>query len=873
METRTTTFLNVTLGLLLTLMSSVVFSQNRSVDEAIKTKLNRTEALMNEHKYDAALDEVNEIYSTQFDVASFANKEHILNLLIRLTFIIDNRVQTKAYIEEYYKIDPDFSAKSIEQATPQLIAFINKYVKESNEDFVFVNKHKQDVNLIPSTVTVYRQEDIELLGARNLLDLLRLTPGFAELGDNNERVVGVRGTSSTSVQDILFLINGHRITDILTNTTAPDWIDLEYVEQIEIVRGPGSALYGGTAFSGVVNIITKTAKEEDISILKVVTGNGNSLSTLQGDVNSYKVNYQFSKRISNKEGFYFSGTYHQSGGSEIDYSKDSYPDKAIVRDMESATDSTTVRKAALYDKEYINKYGPSYNVLFNYSKYSLQVTANAQSSMFVYSRANSLNLWNSQDKDSLRGLRRRVDKREFIQVSYDLLNNSKNKDKLLIKVAGDHFKKDFLTNNYSFGIEESTKLIGDEYRGTVSLEYSTDSILNGNKNTNNHFLLGFESYVNNWDYRYFKEDNDTFKLQKVGDFFSEPGQSQSEYVAAVYFQNERDIVKDKLIGTIGLRLNYHSKYSKFEDGLNYGEQYSPRFALVYLPKGKAKAGIVNFKLMYNSAFTPPPFLYRKGGISGFEGSEDLNPMKIESGEFVVFGTLNKYFTYSSQVYINKIDNYIYRKDSIASTTGADSSYYTNELTERIHYGIEAELRFKNQKVSERLILGGFINLSTVGMTHLPGEADSYLDVFDKSIYDNNSLVLFPGMKSNLAFYGIYSFSKQARIKKMSFGFNVEYIGESTIYSEYQPIPDGDGEWTETEGAFNRQTIREAVLLSARVKAHTKNFNISLSSQNMTNKGYDLPTAIYKTKRKRGEGRMIYLTLEFNLAKSGKNESL
>ena len=274
--------------------------------------------------------------------------------------------------------------------------------------------------------------------------------------------------------------------------------------------------------------------------------------------------------------------------------------------------------------------------------------------------------------------------------------------------------------------------------------------------------------------------------------------------------------------------------------------------------------------MYNSAFTPPPFLYRKGGITGFEGSKDLKPMKIESGEFVVFGTLNKFFTYSSQFYINKIDNYITREGQTA---------YYNESTERIHSGFEAELRFRNQKVTERLMLAGFLNFSTVSIYNFSDSVQHrYSDVFNRALYDDtDALTLFPKMTTNLAVYGIYKFSKASIIRKISFGVNLEYIGNSTVYSDYKNNPANNGEWIEEsdeEIALNeKQTINAATILSVRLKAYTKKISVGLSTQNIGNVAYDLPTPVYRTKRKRGEGRMIYLTLEFNLSKTKKDESI
>ena len=228
-----------------------------------------------------------------------------------------------------------------------------------------MNKHRQNVDLIPSTVTVYTKSDIEELGVRNLLDLIRLTPGFAEIGDNNERLIGTRGLSSTTLQDVLFLINGHRINDVLTNTTAPDWISLDYVEQIELVRGPGSALYGGSAFSGVVNIITKNGRFQNINRLNVDVGNGNTFRSMKNIYNTYKMHYEYGRKINNTEGIYFSGTYFISGGSEKDYSQ--LDDKIVLPDVR---DTTTLRQADVNGKEYINAYAPGYNLLMNYHRES-----------------------------------------------------------------------------------------------------------------------------------------------------------------------------------------------------------------------------------------------------------------------------------------------------------------------------------------------------------------------------------------------------------------------------------------------------------------------------------------------------------------------
>ena len=95
-----------------------------------------------------------------------------------------------------------------------------------------------------------------------------------------------------------------------------------------------------------------------------------------------------------------------------------------------------------------------------------------------------------------------------------------------------------------------------------------------------HFLVGIEAYFNNWHYNYFVANDSTFVLPQTEDYFTASGESKFEYVAAAYTQTEQHILEDVLIATVGVRLNYHSKYSTF-DKFEWGKQYSPRLALKF----------------------------------------------------------------------------------------------------------------------------------------------------------------------------------------------------------------------------------------------------------------------------------------------------
>lgn len=122
----------------------------------------------------------------------------------------------------------------------------------------------QRVEEAPSIVSVVTDEDIRRMGAHTLEDVLRTVPGFDVLSDNSGRNrLAVRGVATTGYsENVLILFNGHRLNDAVNGgaTTVSIEIPLYNIKQIEIIRGPGSALFGTDAFFGVVNLVSYTAQ-------------------------------------------------------------------------------------------------------------------------------------------------------------------------------------------------------------------------------------------------------------------------------------------------------------------------------------------------------------------------------------------------------------------------------------------------------------------------------------------------------------------------------------------------------------------------------------------------------------------------------------
>lgn len=136
----------------------------------------------------------------------------------------------------------------------------------------------------PSAISIITAEDIRLSGVTNLPDILRRVPGLSTLtmGAGNTNLA-IRGFNQRISNKLLVLVDGRSAYfDFLGGTFFRTMnIDLADIERIEVIRGPGSTLYGANAFGGVVNIITKAPGAEEGGQVRIVGGMG---ETLQGNV-------------------------------------------------------------------------------------------------------------------------------------------------------------------------------------------------------------------------------------------------------------------------------------------------------------------------------------------------------------------------------------------------------------------------------------------------------------------------------------------------------------------------------------------------------------------------------------------------------------
>lgn len=144
-----------------------------------------------------------------------------------------------------------------------------------NIDVISVAKKAKSLNDSPAAIFVITQDDIKRIGATSIPEALRLAPGLdvARI-DANKWAVTARGFNGRFANKLLVLIDGR---NTYTRAFAGVYwenqdVMLEDIERIEIIRGPGAALWGANAVNGVINIISKHSADTQGGLL--VAGGG-----------------------------------------------------------------------------------------------------------------------------------------------------------------------------------------------------------------------------------------------------------------------------------------------------------------------------------------------------------------------------------------------------------------------------------------------------------------------------------------------------------------------------------------------------------------------------------------------------------------------
>jgi len=507
------------------------------------------------------------------------------------------------------------------------------------ETFVIsASKFKENIKKTPASVSVIDAQMIETMGAQTLVDALRAVPGLGIHQSNmfiNE--IESRGVKTWFSEKVLILLDGHSLNSLRNGgaTVQYDKIPLDNVERIEVVRGPASALYGENAFTALINIITKDAKDID----------GIEASIKGGSFNTKTFNLLFGKTYDELS---ISGNINvvQSDGYEPYIAADAVGNSGIA-------DTSSKRK--------------NMHLKMNYRGLYLMAHYSDREEGAFFGIANALNhdtLFNYETFFVEAGYKKEVlmDFTVHLRAYYDK-NTPYNTMQIL--PAG------FPTSDHINGLRavsawESSKT-GIELVGT----YQGDNVV---------FISGMMFEKQNLD-----------KPSEIGNF--DP-LTMAPYATMTLLSPELrsiDAVDRNVYAFYGelmyelsnsLKVTLGARYDHFSE---FGGTINPRTGVVW----EANANNI-FKIMYGEAFRAPTFaeLYNQNNPS-IIGNPDLNPEKIKTVELGWQNSSLDRVEFKTTLFYNDITDII----SIDQT-----GLHQNEGSIEVA-GIEAELKYNLGKGS------------------------------------------------------------------------------------------------------------------------------------------------------------------------------
>jgi outer membrane receptor for ferrienterochelin and colicins len=475
---------------------------------------------------------------------------------------------------------------------------------------VGASKHEQKVTDAPSDVSIVTADDIKKEGYRTLADVLRSVRGFYVTYDRGYDYLGTRGMSIPGDFGgrLLITVDGHRMNDPIFDTAAigTDFIlDVDLIERVEVIRGPGSSLYGNNAFLGVINIITR--KGSDV--------NGAELAGSAATFDTYTGRLTYGNRFTNGLDLMLSGTLYDSAGNPHLY----YPEfSAINNGVAQNMDGGWARSAFAS----ISWNGLSLEGGFVDRKKTWPTAP--------YSTPNAIVIFNDPSFFT-------IDERAFADLK--LQHTFENEWELMARIYYDHYRFDAqypynyldplvpVTLNRDFARSESvgsevqvTKTFFEQHRLTAGAEVRYD----------------------------FRLDQANFDVDPPASYLDSRA---SANFFSFYAQDEYQALKN-LILNAGVRYDYFS---------TFGGTANPRAALIYHPWEPT-----TFKLIYGQAFRAPNAYEEYYVSTDNEKNPHLGPETIRSYELVCEQKVGQHWSGSASLFFNDIKNLIHYQQDPAS---------------------------------------------------------------------------------------------------------------------------------------------------------------------------------------------------------------
>jgi iron complex outermembrane receptor protein len=616
--------------------------------------------------------------------------------------------------------------------------FVPAAKAESVEDLYFMeipsvvtaSKTPQSIDKAPSVMTVVTSEDIKRMGARSPEDVLRRVVGFYPTTSNDWEMIGNRGVTADSNYLYLFLIDGHSINSINGWGASNQQIlpSLAYIDRIEIIRGPGSTMWGTDAVMGTINFITKKGSQVkglQTSVAWSNLDNQFDANTTLGGETSDKTSYLASLTYSESDGYHQEGKPNNTWHAANNFTPGNIPTEGSFGNYEA--------------------WGPTYDF---YGKVnSGPFTIQAKTLHFVYNPASAnapVNATNAQVAAKVLGAvspetlvtESRITNNSFLEVSY--LKDINSTTSLETKIFTDSIDKSYYPNS-------DTNLTA----GAADQEYKengigADVVLRKTFAEQHHVQLGARADITDVGLNttgLFNPATDlsaanppTGKTTPLAYYFLTPSGTDHDYAA--YLEDQWDITK-KLDVILGARVDA-------DDMRENSTKIVPRFGIIY-----ALTESLTAKYLYNSGYFRPAInqsqrlpsnntaLVRNASKSINTYSQDLQLM---------YNT--KEIHSSLTFYIQTLDNYIInvsnKNRAGVAFTPAIAGGYAN-IGDVQTEGVELEA---SKKVAKKLEVYGNYAYSVAKLINVDPSLAAVVDPIFTDI-GNQQLLAFPQYQYNL----------------------------------------------------------------------------------------------------------------------------
>ena len=518
--------------------------------------------------------------------------------------------------------------KNVEEAVDAELAWLKAETVVMTE---LATKTSMDAELVPGMITVLQGKELEDRGIRTVYESLSLVPGLhTYISTTGDRQVSVRGFGGGFFSGNLKLMtDGVVMNDALTAGGHPIYdMPVSQIDRIEIIRGPGSVVYGDYAYAGVINVITRKNENRVYAYYDSNDGYGGG-----GNLRYTVPEKEFALNIG-LSGF-------KTDGTDVKAGEDRLYEGFFGMQLGEFSNAPGPVNDAQKDK--------MANLLLQYGNFSLigQYVSSGMGDYFGI-----INVLPSDEE-------RTVMTREHSAVEAAQSMNFSDSFKADLKGGWRQFTLEYdrmegLPPITGISLPDGSTMDITPYNGSlVSPGYeereiygSADFLFTG---INRHTLLLGMKYSDTETEDVWMEVNTTEEqpgemvlIRGEGNWLAE---DQKRKVFSTYLQDMITVTEDVSV-TLGLRYDHYS---------DMDEYLTPRLSAVWQP---ADHHIV--KAQYSESFRPPTFteLYSKGN-SAFAGNEDLDAAHIRSYEL----------------------GYIYRNPK---TTGRVTLFYS-ELEDNIEY--------------------------------------------------------------------------------------------------------------------------------------------------------------------------------------------